>query len=218
MSPSIRNRSGLTLLLSTLIAALFVTPALAFSGNDLDVGRVLSTAAAKPAPYFGAELALATTRVHKPDGRIRLGTHGYPGKATSYRATFVGNNVYNTTGAGQKATVENFNELDGAYHTFDISIQNDGNRADRFKVRATGTATTGWTVTYSHGTTNITSSVVAGTYQTASLEPGATYLIRAKITVKSGANVTRLVTIRSVADATKVDAVRFAYKQTACGC
>ena len=30
--------------------------------------------------------------------------------------------------------------------------------------------------------------------------------------------MTRLVTIRSVADATKVDAVRFAYKQIACGC
>ena len=161
--------------------------------------------------------ASATVAIRKPDGRIRLGTHGYPGKTTSYHATFVGNNVYNTTGARQKATVENFNELEGAFKTFDISIQNDGTRADRFKVKATGAATGGWTVTYFHGTTNITSAVVAGTFRTASLAPGATYPIRARITEGSG-NMTRLVTIRSVADATKIDAVRFAYKEIACGC
>ncbi len=74
-------------------------------------------------------------------------------------------------------------------------------------------------MTYSRGTTNITSAVVAGTYRTASLAPGATYLIRARITIKgSGIGVTRLVTIRSVADTTKIDAVKFAYKPMACGC
>ena len=161
--------------------------------------------------------AQASVAIRKPDGRIRLGTHGYPGTTTSYHATFVGNNVYNTTGARQKATVENFNELEGAFKTFDISIQNDGTRADRFKVKATGAATGGWTVTYFHGTTNITSAIVAGTFRTASLAPGATYPISARITKGSG-NMTRLVTIRSVADATKIDAVAFAYKEIACGC
>lgn len=159
----------------------------------------------------------ASVVVRKPDGRIRLGTHGYPGKTTSYRATYVGNNVYNKTGARQRATVESFNLLEGTFFTFDISIQNDGTRADRFKVKATGAATGGWTVTYFHGTTNITSAIVAGTFRTASLAPGATYAIRAKIT-QGGGNMTRLVTIRSVADAAKVDAVVFAYKKIPCGC
>jgi hypothetical protein len=153
----------------------------------------------------------------KPDGRIRLGTHGYPGKTTSYHATFVGDNIYNTTGAQQTAVVESFNLLEGAFFTFDISIQNDRTRADRIKVKATGAATGGWKVAYFRGTTNITAAVVAGTYRTASLAPGATYLIVAQITKGSG-NMTRLVTIRSVADATKVDAVKFAYKEIACGC
>ncbi len=161
--------------------------------------------------------AQASVAIRMPDGRIRLGTHGYPGKTTSYHATFVGNNIYNTTGAHQKATVEGFSELEGAFKTFDISIQNDGTRADRFNVKATGAATGGWTLTYFHGTTNITSAVVAGTFRTSSLAPGATYLIRARITKGSG-NMTRLVTIRSVADVTKVDAVRFAYKEISCGC
>ena len=44
----------------------------------------------------------------------------------------------------------------------------------------------GWKVAYFRGTTNITSAVVAGTFRTASLAPGATYLIVAKITKGSG--------------------------------
>ncbi len=191
------------------VTEVFVVP------YTITVGLTLGSAGWQISTGGCAAASPAVTR--KPDGRIRLGTHGYPGKTTSYHATFVGNNIYNTTGARQKATVENFNELEGAYFTFDISIQNDRTRADRFKVKATGAATGGWKVAYFRGTLNITSAVVAGTYRTASLAPGATYLIVAKIAKGSG-NMTRLVTIRSVADATKVDAVTFGYKKIACGC
>ena len=204
-------------MLSALTAALFVTPALAGSGNNLDVGRVFSSAAAMPAADFGAELALGSVAVHRPDGRVRQGAYGYAGVQTgTVQGPFVGNNIYNTSGAGQTATMKNYGplaEVESAYSTFDISIQNDGTRADRFKVKATGTGTTGWTVTYLHGATNITSAVVAGAYQSPSLAPGATYLIRARITIITGDNMTRLVTIRSVADPTKIDAVKFGYKK-----
>ena len=68
-----------------------------------------------------------------------------------------------------------------------------------------------------HGTSDITAAVVAGTYKTPSLAPGATYVITAKITMKStaaaGSKVTRLVTITSVAAATKKDAVKFTGKR-----
>jgi len=174
-----------------------------------------------PAADFGAQLTLGSTVIRRPDGRIRLGAYGYPGSETDTRNAnfpFVGNNVYNTSGARQKATLENFNEVEGAFYTFDISIQNDGTRADRFKVKATGAATAWWTVAYFRGTTNITSAVVAGTYRTASLVPGSTYLIRARITIIGSGSLARLVTIRSVADTSKVDAVKFAYKPMACGC
>lgn len=217
MRPPIWNRWAVTLLLSALMAALLVTPALAGSSNSLDVGGVFSTAAAKPAADFGAEFALATTVVRKPDGRIRLGATGYPGKVTTHRGPFVGNNVYNTTGARQTDIEQSYaNTVVDAYYSFDISIQNDGTHADRFKVKATGTANF-YPVKYLRGTTNITSAVVAGTYRTASLAPGATYLITAKVT-EGGGNITRLVTITSVADATKKDAVKFGLKEIACGC
>ncbi|MEO7987747.1 MAG: hypothetical protein ABI766_14545 [Gemmatimonadales bacterium] len=154
----------------------------------------------------------------RPDGRVRLASHGYPGKTTIVQGPFLGDDMYNATATGQAATVDNFNELERAFYTFDVSIQNDGSTADAFEVKATGTASTGWTVTYFRGTTNITSAVVAGTYETPPVLPGATYVITARITVDQGGDIVRLVTIQSVADATKVDSVKFAYKQTACGC
>jgi hypothetical protein len=166
--------------------------------------------------------AQASVAIHKPDGRIRLGATGYPGgtgysgEVKTYKGPFVGNNVYNTTGAHQ-TDVESFGgaALVDEYDAFDVSIQNDGTRADRFKVKATGTASF-YSVKYFHGTTNITAAVVAGTYRTSSLAPGATYLITAKVMV--GGNITRLVTITSVADPTKKDAVKFGLKFLACGC
>ena len=155
----------------------------------------------------------------RPDGRIRLAATGYPGKVKPANGPFVGNNVYNTTGARQTDTEDWYaGSVAGTYYAFDVSIQNDGTQADRFKVKATGTPTTGWTVEYFHGTTSITSAVVAGTYQTSSLAPGATYLITAKLTMRPGGNITRLVTITSVADATKKDAVKLVLKFVACGC
>jgi hypothetical protein len=217
MRPTKRTRSALTVLLSTLMAALMVTPAFAVSGGNLHRGRVFSNAASMPRADRITQLAPGSAGVHRPDGRVRQGSYGYAGVQTyAAQGPFVGNNIYNTSGAGQTATVKNYGplaEVEGAYYTFDISIQNDGNRADRFKVKATGTGTRSWTVTYTHGATNITSAAVAGTYQTPSLAPGATYLIRARITINTGGNVARLVTIRSVVDPTKIDAVKFGYKE-----
>ncbi len=135
--------------------------------------------------------------VRRPDGRIRLGA-----------GAFVGNNVYNTTGAGQSRTGST---TGGHSFTFGISIQNDGTSADRFKVKATGAATSRYTVKYVHGAKDITAAVVAGTYRTPSLAPAAAYLITAKVTVKStakvGSKVTRLVTLTSVANGAQKDAV-----------
>jgi hypothetical protein len=72
-------------------------------------------------------------------------------------------------------------------------------------------------VKYFRGTTDITAAVVAGTYQTMSLAPAATYLIAAQVTVKSaaatGSSVTRLVTISSVGNSSQKDAVKFIGKR-----
>jgi hypothetical protein len=162
--------------------------------------------------------ALAAVR-YQPDGLVRMATSGVPGGLShTYHGPWLGNNIYNATGAHQTAVtaVVPGGETAGYYfYTFDISIQNDGSAADRFTVKATG-ARSAWVVTYSRDATNITSAVVAGTYRTPSLAPGATYLIHAKIVNNFSVNlfsysVARLVTIRSVANSTKVDAVKFGF-------
>jgi hypothetical protein len=105
------------------------------------------------------ECGFGATTDYQPDGRIRLDTHGYPGKTTTYPGPFVGDNTYNATGVNQDVTVKNFSELDGAFYTFEISIQNDGRLTDQFTIKATGAPGTSWTVTYWHDTTNITAAV-----------------------------------------------------------
>ena len=148
---------------------------------------------------------VAPAVVRRPDGRIRLGTSG----------AYVGNNVYNATGSGQSRTGA---AKRGKTITFGISIQNDGTSADSFKVRATGSATSRYTLKYLHGSTDITARVVAGTFRTSSLAPGAAYAITVKVTVKStataGSKVTRLVTITSVGSTSKKDVVSFIAKRS----
>ena len=174
------------------------------SGSSLYAGGAFTDAAGNARADNLALWGPPPPVVRKPDGWIRLGTGAY-----------VGNNVYNTTATGQSRTGS---ALRGHTVTFGIAIQNDGSGAmDRFKVKATGTATTTYTVKYYRGTTDITAAVVAGTYTTASLAPGATFLITAKVTVKStaavGSKVTRLVTFTSVGNSAKKDAVQFIGKR-----
>lgn len=155
--------------------------------------------------------------VPAPDGRIRLGATGYPGKVKPVKSSFVGNNVYNTTGTDQ-TDVEEFvgAPLADEYYSFEISIQNDAAQADKFTVKATGTAVA-LPVKYFHGKTDITSAIVAGNYNTPSLAPGVTYLITAKVMIEGG-DVTRLVTITSLTDSTQKDTIEFGMKDVPCGC
>jgi hypothetical protein len=68
-------------------------------------------------------------------------------------------------------------------------------------------------VTYFHGTTNITSQVVSGTYRTGTLAVGADEIITAKAAYLGGQNLSRLVTATSVGGGSK-DAVKFVINET----
>jgi hypothetical protein len=173
---------------------------LAVSGSDLYVSGAFTNAAGIPEADRIAKWTAPVVR--KPDGRVRLGSGQY-----------VGNNVDNTTGVDPKRSGS---AAPGHTLTFGISIQNDGTSADRFTVKATGTAVSGYSLKFFRGATEITAAVVAGTYQTWLLAPGAAYLITARVTVKSaaavGSQVTRLVALTSVANSTRIDAVKFVAK------
>ena len=170
------------------------------SGGDLYVGGGFTNAAGIPEADW---IAKWTPEVNKPDGRIRLGT-----------GALAGNDIYNLAAVGQS---RNGSAAPGHSLTFGISIQNDGASADKFRVVAAGAPATGYAVKYFRGTRDITAAVVAGTYQTWSLAPGAAYLITARVSVKSaaavGSKVTRLVTLASVGNSAKRDAVKFIGKR-----
>lgn len=150
-------------------------------------------------------LVAPTVVVRKPDVRIRTGTSG----------AFLGDGVYNTTGASQSQTKS---VKPGETITFGLSIENDGTAAEIFKVKATGGAAGQYTIKYYRGNTDITAKISAGTYVTTSLAPGGSTLITAKVKVKltaaAGSSVTRLVTIASTSSASKKDAVKFTVKRS----
>lgn len=72
---------------------------------------------------------------------------------------------------------------------------------------------------YRHGATTITSAVVAGTYRTPLVLPGAPYLVTVVVQGNPGAvagsSVTRLLMITSTGDRTRKDAVKLVVKTLA---
>lgn len=148
--------------------------------------------------YLPAGVTLLTGQA-KPDGRIRLGTSG----------SFVGNNVYNTTGTGQ---TRSGSAARGHTVTYDVSVQNDAPFADALRLKGTA-SNANFTVSYQVGATDVTAQVVAGTYTTPSLAPGATQKVRVVVTVgaaaPSGSSLSATVLAKSDTDTARRDTVRF---------
>jgi hypothetical protein len=173
----------------------------------------------------GVQAAAAT---HRPDASIRVVKSryyiDYEGKWFTYQAypSWQGVGIYNSTATGQIARADWQYGCCNEKHTFSISIRNNGTASDRFTVKATGSGLSGWTVKYFKGTTNITSAVVAGTYQTPLIAPGGQFLMTAKMTGAAASETlagSRLVTVASSADPTKKDAVKFQlHEATWCYC
>lgn len=189
-------------------------------------GATMALFGATPALASGSAGVHTTAVTHKPDASVRVvkSKYHYPGQSFSYSLypSWQGVGTYNTTAKHQTAKADfQYNCCDET-HTFSISIRNNGGAGDRFTVHATGSGLAGWAVTYFHGTTNITSAVVGGTYTTPTLASGGQFLLTAKL-VGSAASETlagsRLVTVASFADGTKKDAVKLRLEEAAwCFC
>ena len=136
---------------------------------------------------------------YQPDGRIN-----------KFSGAYVGNDIYNADGTNQ---TKSGTAKVGYIVEFHLSLQNDGDAADRFVLGADAGSTPMYRVKYYRGSNDITAQVVAGTYQTPSLAPGAKLVITVDVIVKKGAtagsSVSRLVTITSVGDNSQLDALKF---------
>ncbi len=134
----------------------------------------------------------------QPDGRIRL----------KGDAAYIGDNVYNLTGAFQtRATTARRGET----RVFYVRAQNDGTATDTIRLRGC-VGEPGFSVRYFYGSNEITSQVAAGTYEFADLAPQASGTIRLEIGVQSsaviGAIETCRVTATSASNPTRADQVR----------
>ena len=141
------------------------------------------------------------TRLHEqpqPDVKLRR----------SVDATYVGDDVYNTSGAGQGRTSSNRR---GTTATFFAQVQNDGPNPDELTVKGSAGGS-GFTVRYLVGTTNVTAAVVAGTFSTGTLAPGASATLKVQVVVGAtttfGRAQTVALTATSAALSTQKDKVK----------
>ncbi len=143
------------------------------------------------------DTAAVTVLTVQPDALIRLGA-----------GASVGNDLYNTNGAGQtrSTTVPTLGTA-----TFTATFQNDGTMTDTLTVLGQGT-TNRYTVTYKQGATNVTTAVVAGTYTLANLPAGGTRTLTIQIKAKPGTPINnlinRLLTLTSTTNTTRTDTVK----------
>jgi hypothetical protein len=89
-------------------------------------------------------------------------------------------------------------------------VQNDGERADAFRLKGTG-STRRFHVHYLSGGVDVTGAVVAGTFRTPSLQPGQFVSLKVIVTPTRRARVgsTRTITMAALSanDATRSDRV-----------
>jgi hypothetical protein len=164
---------------------------------------------------------------YQPDGRIAAVCTDMPEWRNCDPSLF-GDGIYNGTARNQKRVHVDYLtysvERDPRVVVFRISIQNDGWATDRFEIAASG-VTSGYTVKFLRGSTNVTEAVEGGSYTTPLLSPGATHVVKAKVVMPCDSwdncgqdRADRLVTIRSLGSPSLVDAVKFVRKIWECTC
>lgn len=126
-------------------------------------------------PTFGtaAVLLTYTQLAYQPDAQIKLPSD----------SSYLGVGIINTTGAGQTRSTT---AAPGNSATFDLRFVNAGSHSDAIAVKGC-TSSAGFAVKYFKGTTNVTTSVTAGTYKTGMLAAGASQVLKLKVAVSSTA-------------------------------
>lgn len=150
----------------------------------------------------GGGPATFTTDLYRPDTRVGLGA--LPG-------SHIGNNVFNTSGAGQTVALKLKGKKPGNLY---FSVENDGDVTDEQRFRAPRGSKTLGTVTYTRlngpSPGNVTAAAITNGYQTGELAPGelALYRLSAKSKGKKKARQNLLLSTSSDLDTRGIDAGR----------
>ncbi|MBA2558871.1 MAG: hypothetical protein H0V07_03120 [Propionibacteriales bacterium] len=197
VQPSYQVSDGTTTGPRTSLGGPVALPSAWFSKAALATGVIATSGGAPTFPATWDMFEIQFPK-YRPDAQVKL----------SGAASYLGNNVYNTTGDTQTIGVTS---AAGTTKTFVINAQNDGAVGDSFVLNGAGSSA-GFTVKYFAGTTDITSAVVNGTYDLTSIAPGSAKLIQMKVTVGGGASTgsvkSGLVTAKSTHSVQAADAVR----------
>lgn len=154
------------------------------------------------------EVFLATCPApSRPDARI--GT-------TATTGPFKGNDVYGTSPAASQTKTAGVAR--GATRTFYVSAQNDSTGTETLTLEGVESGSPGYTVRYLQGSTDITGQVHAGTFTLNSVVPGASVVVKVKITATnaaaSGSARNATVTVRSATTHAAKDVVRARAERT----
>lgn len=187
------------------------TEAYTSATNSWSSGLPLATGARTLGAAFGNNLALKAGGYNA--GYLAIAErqtflHRRPDAHIKSKGAYRGDDIYNTTGKGQKRKAK---VRAGKMFTFSIRMQNDGNYIDRYRIKSPK-GTRVLQAKYFKGTKNITRKVVRGTYRTTTLQPGASEVIRLQVKVAASAGPrakqTWRAVVRSVGDRTVVDVVK----------
>lgn len=146
--------------------------------------------AAAPAGVYTVGFTAGTLPGQTPSGDWDVFARRYvsyrPDAAVSKSSSsgYLGDDIYNTTGANQTRTAT---VARGKQQAFFVRAVNDGDASDTFAFEGCG-STARFPVAYSRGGTNITAEVVDGSYRVADVAPGASATIRVDIGVALAAS------------------------------
>lgn len=131
--------------------------------------------------------------------------------ALSASGPYKGDNYYSATPVKAQTQRRDLVEP-GFEYDYLVSVQNDGKLADAFTIGASVTGSATVTASFWSGTTDITGDVLAGSFRTSSLLPGAktTLVLRVMVAAEAVAGDKQTVVIsgQSVAEPVAVDVVR----------
>jgi hypothetical protein len=197
VQPSYQVSTGTTTGPWTSLGGPISLPAAWFSKAALATG-VIATSGGAPAFPATWDLFEVQFPQHRPDAQVKL----------SGAASYVGDNIYNTTGNNQTLGVTT---AAGTSRTFVVNVQNDGTATGSYVLQGPANST-GFTVKYLDGTTDITTAVVNGTYAVTGIAPGSAKSIQMSVTVAAGVAAgsakSGLVTARSTQSTTARDVIK----------
>ena len=131
--------------------------------------------------------------------------------ATAPDSSYVGDGLYQATPTATQTIRQTVNA--GATARYRLRVQNDGNTARTFLIKAVESSQTGWTVAYNVGATGVATQIKGAGYTTATLVPGGITEIQVNVIAGAGVAVgsSQTATLKvflDAADTTPRDAVQ----------